>query len=104
MAADLPADLVERLGRQLEQRVVHRDEVRDAVHVEEGVAERARHLRVHLGEDEGRRVDGRADDVHRDAEAHEAVAVRRADLDERHVDADAAARDQQRDLGQEDRA
>ena len=43
-----------------------------------------------------------AHDVDRDAEAHEAVLVRRAHLDERHVDADAPARISERNLRQED--
>ena len=44
-----------------------------------------------------------ADDVDRDAEAHETVLVGRAHLDERRVNAEAPARDELRDLGQEDR-
>ena len=89
--ADLPADVVRRLGSELEERLVDGDEVRDAVDVDERVAERARHLRVHFGEDERRRVHRGAHDVDRDPEAHEAVAVGRADLDEGDVDPDAPA-------------
>ena len=43
-------DLVERLGRALGQRRVDRHQPGDAVDVEERVAERARHLRVDLGD------------------------------------------------------
>ena len=48
-------------------------------------------LRVDLGDDQIGRVDRGAHDVDRDAEADVAVRVGRAHLDERHVDAHAAA-------------
>ena len=100
--ADLPADVVDRLDRELRQRVVHRNEVGDLLDVDERVAVRPRHPRVHLGEDQPRGVDRGPDDVDRDAEAHETVPVGRADLDQGDVHGDAPARDDERDLREED--
>ena len=52
VAADLAADVVERLRRALGQRHVHRHELGDTVDVEEGIAEGARHVGIDLGEDQ----------------------------------------------------
>ena len=67
--------------RPLEQRLVVRDEVVDLADVEEAVAERAGHVRLTWA------ISSLADwrpigHVHRDAQAAEAVLVRRADHDQ----------------------
>ena len=90
-------------GAPLGQRHVHRHELRDAVDVEEGVPEGARHVGVDLGEDQVGGIHGRAHDVDRHAEADEAEAVGRAHLDQGDVDVHAARSDELRDLREEDR-
>src|SRR5690242_19769345 len=75
--------------------------MRDAIDMDERVTERSWHLWVHLGDHKIGRVDGRAHDVDRDAEATVAVVVRRAHLDEGHVDAHPSRRDKARDLREE---
>ena len=98
---DLPADLVERFGFELVQGVLDRHEMRDAIHVQERISERPGHVRIDLGKDDVGRVDGAPHDVHGNAEAHESVIVGRTHLDERRVHAETPARDELRDLGQE---
>ncbi len=102
VAADGPGHLVELAVLELRQRAVHRDQVVDVVHVEEGVAQGPGHLRVDLGDDEVGGLHPGADHVHRDPEAHVAVAVRGRDLDQRHVDAHPPAADELGDLREED--
>jgi hypothetical protein len=78
-----------------------RDRLLQLPQVDEGVPERPRHPGVDLRQDQVRRLHRRPDHVHRDAEAAVAVRVRRADLDQRHVDPHPAAADQLEDHGEQ---
>ena len=73
----------------------------DEVHVidvDESVAVDARHLVIHLGDDELGDLRRRLDHVHADAKAHVPVFVGRRGLDEGDVDADEAAVEQGRNV------
>jgi len=70
------------------------DQAVDLVDVQEAVAERPRHVVVHLGDDQLGGVRGGLGDVHRDAEAAIPVAVRRADHDQGDVDRNAVGLEQ----------
>ena len=83
--------------------MLHRHHAGDAVDMYERVAERARHPGVHLGEHQVGALDGGPHHIHRDAEAHVAVRIGRAHLDERDIDPDPTAADELGDLGQEHR-
>ena len=89
--------------RPLQQRLVVFDQIVDLVDVQEAVPQRPRHVRVDLGHQQFRRFGGRLGDVHGDAQAAEAVLVRRADHDQRHVDRRAPRLEQAGNVGKEDR-
>ena len=66
--------------------------------VDEAIAQRARHVRVDLRDDERGVFGGAFDDVHRHAEAAHAVLVRRRDLDQGHVQRQLAAESNRRGM------
>jgi len=103
VTADRLLLLGERLLGQLEDGLVHLDEVVDLVHVDEAVAVRPRHARVHLGDDDLRGLHRRDRGVDADAERAVAVLVRRGDVHERDVERQDGLAEQPRDLGEEDR-
>jgi len=79
------------------------DEEVDVRHVQEPVAVDARHLAVHLRDDQRGAPHGRRDDVHADAEVEEAVRVGERRLDEGDVHGDHPPPEQVGHLRQEDR-
>ncbi len=73
------------------------------MHVDEAIAQRPRHVRIHLRDDERGVLGGAVDDVHRHPEAAHAVRVRRRDVNEGHVERQLAAVEQARNVGKEHR-
>jgi hypothetical protein len=103
IAGDALANRIGGLVRVFDQRSLGEDNAIDPVDVKEGVAERPRHERIHLG-DNGLGVAQHAHrDIDRDAEADEAIGVWRRHLHEGDICLDAAVRRQMRDLGKRDR-
>ena len=97
---DAPQHLVVlRRGEGLDQRFLVQHEVIDFVHVDEAVAPGARHARVDLRDHQPGVVQPRAGDVHRNPQAAVPELVRRADLDQGHVQADPLAGEQAGDSG-----
>jgi hypothetical protein len=79
------------------------DEGVDPLERHRGVAERARHLLVDLGDHHAGAVDRGARGVARGAQRAQAVAIGRRQLHQRDVERDRAAGEQRRDVGQEHR-
>jgi len=100
--SDLHEGIVQPGSAHLDDGFVAGDEHVDAVHVDEAIAECARHLGVHLGDDVFGAGDGGFDDVHRNAQAAQAVDVGRRDGDQRDVDGHAACLELTRYVRQED--
>ena len=76
----LPLDLGQLVVGRLVDGLVHLHHEVDRVEVDEAVAVRPRHPRVHLGDHGARGLDRRPRDVHGDPERAEAVAIRRGDV------------------------
>jgi hypothetical protein len=88
--------------RPFQKRLVVFHQEMDVAHGQEAVAQRARHVRIHLG-DQGLGGQGRRKrHVHRDPQAAKPLLVRRADHDQRHVDRDAAGAEHGGNLREED--
>ena len=88
--------------RHLQNRRLGGDEHVDVIDVNEGVAQRARHVRVHLRDDQRSVLRRAFHDIDRDAEAAHAVFVRRRHLNERDVQRQLAGIEQARDVRQKD--
>ncbi len=98
LATDLDGDLRlrGRLDRQQILLVLH-----DDVHIvdmDEALPHHPRHARIDLSDHQVGRVGRGTRDVHGNPQAHPAEIVRRADLDERHVDRHLAAFEQDRHI------
>ena len=102
IVADLLGDLVGHRVLIFEERLVVGDDEIHVLDIDEGVAEDARHPRVHLGDDEGGVLGGGLHDVHADAQAHEPVLVGQRGLDQGHVDGHQLFLEQAGHLGEED--
>ena len=100
--ADPPLDVAELADRVLVGRHVDLDGEVDLAHVDEAVAERARHRAVELRDDGLRGPDRGVHASTRRAERAEAVGVGRGHVDEDRVERQHAALEQ-RAVGQEDR-
>ncbi len=106
-AGHVPPDLHRRLvgvgHAQLGQRVVHRDGVVDARDVNEGIAQCARHLLVHFGDDHFGHLRRRLDQPGLNAQAAEPVLIRGTDVNQGGVEWELAVAEQQRHLREEAR-
>ena len=94
VAADRALDLADRRRRVGRQRLVDLDPAVDLAAVEEGVAERARHLWIHLRDHQRRAARRRQRDAHRDPEAQVAARVGGGAVDEHAVGRPHAAGDE----------
>jgi hypothetical protein len=94
-----------RGGRHVDFRqvVIHLNDVVQLRHMDERVAQCPRHLRIDFRDHVLGGLRRRLGHADLDAERAEAVLVRRADVNQRHVDRQIAVLEQQRDLGQEAR-
>ena len=92
-----------RLVQVLDDRLVHHDDLVEAVERHLAVRAGPWHARVDLGEHGARRTDGGQANVDRDTETAHPALVRRARLHERHVERQAPDGDQVSDVGQRDR-
>jgi hypothetical protein len=90
----------DRGARQLGQRVVHLDQHVEVADVHEALTQRAGHVGVYLGNDAARHAQGGRRHLHGDAEAAVAVGIGWADLQQRDVEAHAAAVDQLSEVAQ----
>ncbi len=87
--ADLRLDRVGRFIFKLEDRAVALNQRMQPGDVDEAVAERARHVAVHLGHDAIGAFDHGFHHVHRHTQAAKAVGIRRSHLHERDIEMDA---------------
>ena len=100
---NLPGRLGRFGRRHLQNRRLGRNQHVNVMHVDEAIAQRPRHVGIHLRDDERGVLGGAADDVHRHPETAHAVRVRRRDVNEGHVERQLAAVEQARNIGKEDR-
>ena len=101
--ADFGLDIRHRVPTVLGQRDIHIDCVIEMRLVDDTVTERARHLLVHLGDDDFRIFQRRTHTVHTSAERAVAVVVRWRHRHDCHIRLDELAPEQQRNFVQEDR-
>ncbi len=88
---------------EFERGIGDRDDVGQPGHVDEAVAEGARHAVVDLGDDHPGRFGGGLGQADLDAQAAKAVLVRRAEMNQGRVEGKDAMAKQARHLGQETR-
>ena len=91
-----------RLGFKLEQRPVGLHNSRYAAEGNGGIAMGARHLPVHFRNHDGSAAQGRLRAVHRRAQGHETVRIRRRYLHQHHVERQSAALKEAFDFTQKD--
>jgi hypothetical protein len=83
--SDLSGGICHVGRRHFEDGGIGRHQHVNVIDVDLGVAQRARHVRVDLGNDQRGVLRGAFNDVHRHTQAADAMFVRGGDMDQRHV-------------------
>ena len=97
---NLPGRLGHLGGRHFQNRRLGRHQHVNVVDVDETIAQRPRHFRIDLRDDQRGVFGGALHDVHRHAEAAHAVLIRRRDMNEGHVQRELPGIEQTRDVRQ----